>query len=264
MAYGEEYLERGITHPISHTLDVAFVYQCTAVIARRLGDEALAGQFEALASGWERAFDPATGLLVDSSFYEGGRWNYSFRLVHDMARRIALAGGDRAFTDLLDRFFGFGADPVKQPGEHPGPDEMAGGYALDRFEGLNNEPDMEAPWAYHYVGRPDRTTEIVHAAINNQFGVGRGGLPGNDDSGGLRPWYVWASLGLFPVAGQNLVLLEQSVVRTHPNAVGRLATDDRDDRLRRTRPDGPTPVRPGRTRRRQGAESVVAHGQRVA
>ena len=206
-AYGEEYLDRGITHPISHTLDVAFAYQCTAVIARRLGDEALAGQFEALASGWERAFDPATGLLVDSSFYEGGRWNYSFRLVHDMARRIALAGGDRAFTDLLDRFFGFGADPVKQPGEHPGPDEMAGGYALDRFEGLNNEPDMEAPWAYHYVGRPDRTTEIVHAAINNQFGVGRGGLPGNDDSGGLSSWYVWASLGLFPVAGQNLVLL---------------------------------------------------------
>ena len=206
-AYGEEYLERGITHPISQTLDVAFAYLCTAVVARQLGDDALAGQFEALASGWERAFDPATGLLVDSSFYEGGKWNYSFRLVHDMARRIELAGGEQAFIGLLDRFFGFGADPVKQPGEHPGADEMTAGYALDRFEGLNNEPDMEAPWAYHYAGRPDRTAEIVHAAVMNQFGVGRGGLPGNDDSGGLSSWYVWASLGLFPVAGQNIVLL---------------------------------------------------------
>ena len=206
-AYGEEYLERGITHPISQTLDVAFAYQCTAVVARRLGDDALAGQFEGLASGWEQAFDPATGLLVDSSFYEGGKWNYSFRLVHDMARRIELAGGEQVFVGLLDRFFGFGADPVKQPGEHPGVDEMTAGYALDRFEGLNNEPDMEAPWAYHYVGRPDRTAEIVHAAVMNQFGVGRGGLPGNDDSGGLSSWYVWASLGLFPVAGQNVVLL---------------------------------------------------------
>ena len=39
------------------------------------------------------------------------------------------------------------------------------------------------------------------------FGVGRGGLPGNDDSGGLSSWYVWASLGLFPVAGQSLYLI---------------------------------------------------------
>ena len=66
---------------------------------------------------------------------------------------------------------------------------------------------MEAPWAYHYVGRPDRTAEVVHAAVDNQFGLGRGGLPGNDDSGGLSSWYVWATLGLFPVAGQSLYLL---------------------------------------------------------
>ena len=39
------------------------------------------------------------------------------------------------------------------------------------------------------------------------FGLGRGGLPGNDDSGGLSSWYVWASLGLFPVAGQSLYLV---------------------------------------------------------
>jgi putative alpha-1,2-mannosidase len=39
------------------------------------------------------------------------------------------------------------------------------------------------------------------------FGLGRGGLPGNDDSGGLSSWYVWASLGLFPVAGQSLYLI---------------------------------------------------------
>jgi putative alpha-1,2-mannosidase len=47
----------------------------------------------------------------------------------------------------------------------------------------------------------------VHAALTWQFGTGPGGLPGNDDSGGLSSWYVWASLGLFPVAGQNLFLV---------------------------------------------------------
>ena len=65
----------------------------------------------------------------------------------------------------------------------------------------------EAPWAYHYAGRPDRTAEVVHAIVNNMFGLGPGGLPGNDDSGGLSSWYVWASLGLFPVAGQSVYLI---------------------------------------------------------
>jgi putative alpha-1,2-mannosidase len=124
-----------------------------------------------------------------------------------MKARIDLAGGEGAFIDLLDRFFGFGADPVKQLGERPTAADLAAGYALNRFEGLNNEPDMEAPWAYHYAGRPDRTAEVVHAVVHNMFGLGRGGLPGNDDSGGLSSWYVWASLGLFPVAGQSLYLI---------------------------------------------------------
>lgn len=205
--FGEEFLEHGVVHPISHTLDLAFGYHCTAGVARSVGDHDLAAQFDAIATRWTNAFDPETGLVLESSLYEGGIWNYSFRLVHDMAGRIELAGGAGAYTELLDRFFGFGAPPAKQLGVDPGLDEIAAGYELNRFEGLNNEPDMEAPWSYHWVGRPDRTAEIVHAAVHQQYGPGRGGLPGNDDSGGLSSWYVWASLGLFPVAGQQIVLV---------------------------------------------------------
>jgi putative alpha-1,2-mannosidase len=205
--YGEEYLLRGVAHPVTHTLDISFGYHCAAQVARIVGDTELAEQFEHLATRWVNAFDPATGLLIDSTYYEGGRWNYSFRISHDMRARIELAGGDDRFGSLLDSFFGYGADPVKQVGERPSVEELAAGYALNRFEGLNNEPDMEVPWAYHYLGRPDRTAEIVQAAVLNQFGVGRGGLPGNDDSGGLSSWYVWASLGLFPVAGQGIYLI---------------------------------------------------------
>lgn len=205
--YGEDFLQRGIVDPVSHTLDLAFGYWCTARVAHSLGDAALVEEFAPLAERWRNAVDPATGLLRDSTFYEGTTWNYSFRILHDMASRIADVGGDDAFVALLDRFFGIGAPPAAQPGLAPSLEELAAGYALGRFEGLNNEPDMEAPWAYHYAGRPDRTAEIVHAAVHQQFGIGPGGLPGNDDSGGLSSWYVWASLGLFPVAGQNLVLL---------------------------------------------------------
>jgi putative alpha-1,2-mannosidase len=205
--YGEDFLLTGTAHPISHTLDLSLGYWCSAHIARHVGDPALAGDLDALAGRWPNAYDPTTGLLRDSTFYEGGPWNYSFRLMQDMAARISLAGGDEAFVGLLDRFFGFGAKPVRQPGVAPGELEMLDGYGLGRFEGMNNEPDMDAPWAYQYAGRPDRTADVVHAAVHQQFGTGRGGLPGNDDSGGLSSWYVWASLGLFPVAGQGLFLL---------------------------------------------------------
>jgi predicted alpha-1,2-mannosidase len=210
--YGEDYLVHGVAHPISHTLDLAYAYHCTAAIAHKVRDRTLAQQMRNLAKGWQAAYDPDTGLLRDSTFYEGGRWNYSFRLLHDMRARIALAGGDAAFVGLLDRFFGYDAAPVTQPGVAPGVAEMNAGYGLCRFEGLNNEPDYEAPWSYHYAGRPDRTAEVVHAAVANQFGTGRGGLPGNDDSGGLSAWYVWATLGLFPVAGQNLFLVSAPAV----------------------------------------------------
>ncbi|MGW6279173.1 glycoside hydrolase domain-containing protein [Kribbella sp. NPDC055071] len=210
--YGEDYLVHGVAHPISHTLDLAYAYHCTAAIANKVRDRPLAQQMRDLARGWQAAYDPGTGLLRDSTFYEGGRWNYSFRLLHDMRARIALAGGDEAFVSLLDRFFGYDAAPVTQPGVAPSVAEMDAGYSLCRFEGLNNEPDYEAPWSYHYAGRPHRTAEVVHATVANQFGTGRGGLPGNDDSGGLSAWYVWATLGLFPVAGQNLFLLSAPAV----------------------------------------------------
>ena len=58
------------------------------------------------------AFDPATGLLRDSEFYEGGKWNYSFRLLHDMPRGSRWPAATTAFVGMLDRFFGFGAAPV--------------------------------------------------------------------------------------------------------------------------------------------------------
>ena len=263
-AYGEEYLLRGVTHPITHTLDLAFGYQCTAQVARYVGDTALAEQFEELATRWVNAFDPKTGLLVDSAYYEGGKWNYSFRILHDMQARIELAGGDEAFVALLDAFFGYGADPVKQVGERPSVEELAAGYALNRFEGLNNEPDMEAPWAYHYAGRPDRTAEVVHAAVHNMFGLGRGGLPGNDDSGGLSSWYVWASLGLFPVAGQSLYLINApsfASSRLNLNGVG---AGDRDRRVRRAGAGRAGAVRPVGGLQRRAAGPQLAGRARAA
>ncbi len=192
-------------HP-THTLDLAHAAYATSALADALGYRKTATRFEPLAANWRNAYDPATGLLLDGQYYEGSKANYSFRLQHAMPQRIALAGGPDRFVQLLDHFFGFGQPPLARPVLDTPKDELNRQLALGRFEGLNNEPDMETMHAYRWAGRSDRTEAILDAIFKYQFATGRGGLPGNDDSGGLSSWFVWNTLGLFPVTGQNLLL----------------------------------------------------------
>lgn len=202
--------DEGVVHPISHTLDLCETCFGLAKIARAVGDDTRGEQMEKLAAQWPVAYDEKTGLVVESTFYEGSRWTYSFRPMHDMAGRIARAGGPERFVELLDDYFGYHAEPVTQPGRGEGLTEAQ--WAEQRFEGLNNETDMETPYAYIYAGRHDRTCEVL-AAARGQFRTGRNGLPGNDDSGGLSSWYVWAAMGIFPVAGQPVWLIGSPAFR---------------------------------------------------
>lgn len=189
-----EFSKNHVVQPLSHTLDLAFANWCISQLAKRLGDQVIYDKSIPLADHWRNAFDESTGLLSeDSDYYEGEYWNYSFRFLHDMVGRINLAGGEERFIELLDLFFGF---------SEPGPNQT-----VHHFEGLNNEPDMESPYAYLFAGRHDRTAEIVRSVMRYQFTTGKGGLPGNDDSGGLSSWYVWNAVGLFPVTGIPIMLI---------------------------------------------------------
>ena len=205
-AYGEAFFQDGVVHPITHTLDLAYGCFCTALIACEVGDTAASKRMLEYATQWKNAFDH-NGLLRESTYYEGSKYNYSFRLLHDMASRIKLAGGDVSFVKMLDAFFGYDAAPVQQPGVFPCREEMAAGESLGRFEGLNNEPDMESPYAYIYAGRHDKACEVIRAGVTQCYGDTPGGMVGNDDSGGMSSWYVWSALGIFPVAGQDVFLI---------------------------------------------------------
>jgi putative alpha-1,2-mannosidase len=202
-----DFIEQGVADPVTHTLDLAGACFCTAQIAKGLGQDELHAEMMALSTHWRNVYDPATGRLIEAKYYEGGLWNYSFRLLHDMAGRIALYPSEADFVTDLDRFFGYGQPPVVQPTDPGDRDYMRWGHSLNRFEGYNNEPDIETPYAYIYAGRHDRTAEVVRAGMRYMFTVGRGGLPGNNDSGGLTSCYVWNTIGLFPVTGQPVLLI---------------------------------------------------------
>ena len=180
-------------------IDITDACAACAKMAREMGEAEAAERFERVAALWVKVIDPETGLLRDGErFYEGTKWNYSFRPMHDMPARIEMAGGKEAFAALADRFFGF---------SHP---EDASSCC---FEGFNNETDMESPYVYHFAGRHDRLCEVIHAGLTYMFTEGRGGVPGNNDSGGLCSCYLWNALGVFPVSGQDLMIIGSPRVR---------------------------------------------------
>lgn len=65
---------------------------------------------------------------------------------------------------------------------------------------MGNEPSMERPWEYDYVGQPWRTQQVVRQVqdqlwLNDpaHWGVG------NDDLGTMSAWYVWSAMGIYPM-----------------------------------------------------------------
>lgn len=193
----------------THALDLAGAYGAVAFVAEACGDAKHAEEMRKLSAVWKSVYDQETGLLVEKKwYYEGNHWNYSFRPHPGMNERVALAGGAEGFARLLDRFFCVGRD---FPEWSPQKDRIR---RMGAFEGLNNECDMEAPFAYLWCGRPDRMAEVVDLVRLCRFADGEGGLPGNNDSGGTSAWYVWSCLGIHPLPGTPYYLLGSPAIES--------------------------------------------------
>jgi putative alpha-1,2-mannosidase len=62
-----------------------------------------------------------------------------------------------------------------------------------------------------YAGRPDKNVDRVRDAISKNYQLARKGLPGNDDAGTMSAWYVFAAMGFYPNAGQDVYLLASPI-----------------------------------------------------
>lgn len=198
----KDFTENGHCARATHQLDMAETCHSVAIMTRECGDEATADKLDKLYHLWQGSFDRNGMMKADSQYYEGNLWNYSFRLMHDMKARIELCGSDETeanneFIRRLDRFFGFTEKNDKTA----------------RFEGYNNETDMETPYAYHFTGRRDRMCEVLRAGMKYMFTEGRGGLPGNNDSGGLSSCFIWNALGIFPLSGQDKMIIGAPIIK---------------------------------------------------
>jgi len=131
---------------------------------------------------WAAPYLTVRGTWPDF-MYEGDIWTYSLYAPQDMKKLIEMAGGREMFDNRMDFIFSRG-----------------------HFD-VTNEPGFLMPVLYNYAGRPDKSADIVHLLLEKAFTDSRAGIPGNDDSGAMSSWLIFQTLGIYPVAGQDVYLI---------------------------------------------------------
>ena len=200
----------------SKTLEYAFDDWTIARMAEAMGRDDVATTFGQRAGNWRHAFDAETGFMrarkrdgefrtpfdptasgYGTDYTEGNAWQYSWYVPQDVAGLIDSLGGDDALVSKLDQVF----DAEVDPGLFEHMEDITG---LIGWYAHGNEPSHHVAYLYAYAGQPWRTQERLKQIVDSQYAPRPDGLSGNDDLGQMSAWYVFTSLGFYPVApGSN-------------------------------------------------------------
>jgi predicted alpha-1,2-mannosidase len=78
-----------------------------------------------------------------------------------------------------------------------------------------NEPSHHVAYLYPYAGAAQRTQFLVRQILDSMYRPLPGGLGGNDDCGQMSAWYLFSSLGFYPVApGSEFYVLGSPLVKS--------------------------------------------------
>ncbi len=66
-----------------------------------------------------------------------------------------------------------------------------------------NEPSHHVAYLFNFAGEPWMTQKYVRQIMNEKYKPGWDGLSGNDDCGQMSAWYIFSSLGFYPVSPGN-------------------------------------------------------------
>ncbi|GAA2604639.1 GH92 family glycosyl hydrolase [Paractinoplanes durhamensis] len=210
-------------HPASATLEYAAADASLALMASGLGKTADARLFAGRGQWYRNLWDSSIGqfrprtvdgtwltpydpVAAGEQFHEGGAYQYQWLVPQDPAGLVSLMGGRQATEQRLDDFFAY-PHLLTDPAGTARTDWIAHPYEYysKATYNPNNEPDLLAPYLYHWAGDPAKTATVVRAAMT-LFTTGPDGMTGNDDLGTMSAWYVFSSLGLYPtMSGANFL-----------------------------------------------------------
>ncbi|MFZ1978846.1 MAG: GH92 family glycosyl hydrolase [Bacteroidota bacterium] len=200
-----------VSQSVSITLEMAYDDWCVAQFAKKLGKSEDYEHFikrsafyknlfdtkthffraKNKTGNWLEPFDPLQyGANGNSPYTEGNAWQYLFYVPQDMNGLINLMGGRNAFCTKVDTFFTLKDMPSEKNGNASG---FIGQYAH------GNEPSHHAAYLYDFAGQPWKTQKYVSQVLNELYNNSTSGYPGNEDCGQMSSWYIFSSIGFYPV-----------------------------------------------------------------
>ncbi|HVI46727.1 MAG TPA: GH92 family glycosyl hydrolase [Chitinophaga sp.] len=140
-------------------------------------------------------YDPFNSIHEKGDFTEGNGWQYTWLVPQDVEGLVNLMGGDEAFTRKLDSLFTAKGDMGAQASSDIS--GLIGMYAH------GNEPSHHVTYMYTFAGNQWKTAEKVRQVMKDFYFDQPEGLAGNEDCGAMSSWYVFSSLGFYPVNPAN-------------------------------------------------------------
>lgn len=214
-----EYIDRGFIPAeksgvsISNTLEYAYDDWCIAQLAKKLNKQSVYQEYMKRSNNWQNNFDSSTGFMrakmADGTFQkkfdvmsthgqgfiEGNSWNYSFFVPQNPALLMEKMGGKKKFASRLDTLFTMHLpDEFFADTEDITREGIIGGYVH------GNEPAHHVAYLYNWADQPWKTQERVRMILKMQYKSTPDGLGGNDDCGQMSAWFMFSSLGFYPVA----------------------------------------------------------------
>jgi predicted alpha-1,2-mannosidase len=196
------------SRPVAKGLEYAVSDGSVALMAKRMGKTADYNYFKKRAENYKLYFDPTDqffkGKLSDGSwtpgfgplkskndlYAEGNAWQYLWLVPQDVPGLISLLGGDESFNKKLDEFF-----QIKSTEE----DGLADLTGLIGQYAHGNEPSHHVAYLYTYSGQQWKTAEKVRYIMKEFYLANTDGIIGNEDCGQMSAWYIFSSLGFYPV-----------------------------------------------------------------
>ncbi len=198
----------------SRTLEYAYDDFVVAQLAKSLAESAaevkqkasLQADYAALmkrSENWRNVINPTTGWA--DGRHKNGKWEGNLDLVH--RKSYITEGATCHYTwyvpqNPIGLFEVINKSVDKSSKSLSGNQEVVA--RLDKMfdEGLywhGNEPCHQVAYLYDAAGVPEKTQERVHHILNTEYNDTPGGLSGNDDAGQMSAWYVFSSIGFYPV-----------------------------------------------------------------
>lgn len=196
----------------SMTLEYAYDDWTISRLAESLGEKETAAVFQRRSENWKMLFDVKKGFVrakdkngrwktpfdpihtSNEGFIEGNAWNYSLYVPQDIPELIKKMGGNKRFVAHLDSLF-----TMYMPDKYFAETEDITREGLIGCYVHGNEPSHHVAYMYNWAGAPWKTQERIHQIVNTMYLNKPDGLCGNDDCGQMSAWYIFSSLGFYPV-----------------------------------------------------------------